>query len=78
MTQPIYRDDVKGSLVGIKNDFVFALKSELRNSDTFLLCVEDAGSYEEYAKYLTDDELQACWRKANGMKRSAIAPTDNG
>lgn len=62
--QPVHRGDVKGNIAGIKQDFISSLRAQLEHDDNFLLAVEDANAYDEYAKYLTPAEMQACFKKA--------------
>jgi hypothetical protein len=61
---PKYRQDAKGNIAAIKQDFVSALRTELANGDSFLLQVQDANAFEEYSNYLTLAEMQACFKKA--------------
>ena len=70
--KPIYRDDAKGNLRGIKEDCTQAFRAELARTDTFVFGFEDCTeTFAEYAVYLTLAELRACYKKAQSAPSCA-------
>lgn len=63
-TAPIYRSDIKGQVAEYKRECAECMRNQIATADFFLLLAEDAPAYEEYAVYLTDDELRACFKAA--------------
>lgn len=63
---PKYRADIKGQVAQFIADFQASVAGEIRNpdSDSFLLCVEDAHAYEEFKDYLTAAEMKAAFNRA--------------
>lgn len=61
---PKYRDDAKGNIAATKEDCVASMRGNIANSDHFTLAPEDCECYQEYAQYLTEKELAACFKKA--------------
>lgn len=65
MTQPKYRDDIKGEVARIKSECVDTFRGEIANADDFIVLPEDAtNTMREYADYLTQAELAQCFKAA--------------
>ena len=63
--EPKYRADAKGNIRGIKADCVATFRGEMAQADALCFEYEDCvNTVVEYADYLTDDEMRACFRKA--------------
>ncbi len=73
MRTPIYRQDVlnAGTLRATKEEFASILEHQIAGADFFIMSPQDAPSYEEYAQYLTDAEMNAIFRKVAGHKAIA-------
>jgi hypothetical protein len=67
---PQYREDAKGNIASMKAECAQMFENVINGSDSFIMSVADFPSYvlDEYEPYLTDRELEQCFRKASGHK----------
>lgn len=63
----IYRDDIKGNVRAIIQEFNDSLRGEIDNDESFTFDVRDTDTWRKYSKYLTEMEMQKA--SSSVMKR---------
>jgi hypothetical protein len=62
---PEFRDDTLGNLKSFIDDCTCSMRAEIANAEFFIMALEDCtDSIKEWSPYLTDAELQRCFKAA--------------